>query len=159
VQAISKQLAHVHFRGKADDNPRQRARHRSSRHEEWRGANVEFDQAHVAHRISHVRFTPKSRHRATRRACPLCAKSGHSHCSKKHRYSITSSASAINVGGMSSALPLLRLMTRSKVVGSSTGTSAGFVPRRILSTWSAACSKCRQIFKPCDTRAEASTNA
>src|SRR5262249_53974404 len=30
---------------------------------------------------------------------PLSAKSGHSHCSKKHRYSITSSARAMRLGG------------------------------------------------------------
>jgi hypothetical protein len=30
---------------------------------------------------SEVRFAPQSRHRLTRWICPLCAKSGHSHCS------------------------------------------------------------------------------
>jgi hypothetical protein len=34
--------------------------------------------------LDFVRFTPESGHRATRLACPLCAKSGHSHCSKQH---------------------------------------------------------------------------
>jgi metallo-beta-lactamase family protein len=32
-------------------------------------------------------------------SCPLCAKSGHSHCSKKARHSITPSALACNVSG------------------------------------------------------------
>jgi len=59
-----------------------------------------------------VRFTPESGQMADISGCPLCAKSGHSHCSKKHRYSIASSASAIKVGGMSSAMPLLRLNRR-----------------------------------------------
>ena len=33
--------------------------------------------------------------------CPLCANSGLTHRNKKHRYSITSSASASSVGGIS----------------------------------------------------------
>src|SRR5262245_48542898 len=51
-------------------------------------------------------------------------------------HSITSSARASNVGGtvMPSALAVVRLMTRSNLVGCSTGISAGFAPRRILST-------------------------
>jgi hypothetical protein len=51
-------------------------------------------------------------------------------------YSITSSARASNVGEISRPSPLavLRLMTRSNLVGCSTGSSAGFAPRRILST-------------------------
>jgi hypothetical protein len=51
-------------------------------------------------------------------------------------HSITSSARASSVGGISrpSALAVIRLMTRSNLVGCSTGRSAGFAPRRILST-------------------------
>src|SRR5262245_54356576 len=51
-------------------------------------------------------------------------------------HSITSSARASSVGGMSSpsVLAVLRLMTSSNLVGCSTGMSAGFAPRRILST-------------------------
>jgi hypothetical protein len=51
-------------------------------------------------------------------------------------YSITSSAVASNDGGTvrPSALAVVRLMTRSNLVGCSTGMSAGFAPRRILST-------------------------
>jgi len=55
-------------------------------------------------------------------------------------HSITSSARASSVGGTSrpSAFAILRLITSSNLVGCSTGISAGFAPRRILSTRSAA---------------------
>src|SRR5262249_28113790 len=55
-------------------------------------------------------------------------------------HSITSSARASSVGGTSrpSALAVVRLITRSNLVGCSTGRLAGFAPRKILSTWSAA---------------------
>src|SRR5262245_26453776 len=51
-------------------------------------------------------------------------------------HSITSSARASSVEGTSrpSALAVQRLTTRSNVVGCSTGMSAGFAPRKILST-------------------------
>src|SRR5262245_1311110 len=51
-------------------------------------------------------------------------------------HSITSSARAMRVGGTSrpSAFAVVRLMTRSNLVGCSTGISAAFAPRRILST-------------------------
>src|SRR5262249_27954178 len=50
-------------------------------------------------------------------------------------HSITSSARAKNVSGIvrPSALAVLRLTTGSNLVGCSTGISAGFTPRRILS--------------------------
>src|SRR5262245_25928953 len=55
-------------------------------------------------------------------------------------HSITLSARASNIGGMvmPSALAVVRLMTRSNLVGCSTGISAGCAPRRILFTNSAA---------------------
>jgi hypothetical protein len=55
-------------------------------------------------------------------------------------HSITSSARASSVGGASTpgALAVVRLMTRSNLVGCSTGMSPGLVPRRIRSTMSAA---------------------
>jgi hypothetical protein len=55
-------------------------------------------------------------------------------------HSIISSARIRNESGMRrpSALAVARLMVRSNLVGCSTGMSAGFVPRRILSTYSAA---------------------
>jgi hypothetical protein len=54
-------------------------------------------------------------------------------------YSITSLASARRFDGMlrPSAFAVVRLMTSSNLVGCSIGMSAGFVPRRILSTKSA----------------------
>src|SRR6266446_5428390 len=55
-------------------------------------------------------------------------------------HSITSSAVASSEGGTvrPSAVAVVKLMTRSNLVGCSTGISAGFAPRRILSTYSAA---------------------
>src|SRR5262249_34468701 len=55
-------------------------------------------------------------------------------------YSITSSARASSVDGISRprAFAVVMFMTRSNLVGCSTGRSAGFAPRRILSTKSAA---------------------
>src|SRR5262245_28698094 len=55
-------------------------------------------------------------------------------------HSITSSARASSVGEISrpSTLAVVRLMVKSNLVGCSTGRSAGFAPRRILSTSSAA---------------------
>src|SRR5262249_31339583 len=51
-------------------------------------------------------------------------------------YSITPSARSRNDSGMASpsALAVVRLITKSHLVGCSTGNSAAFVPRRILST-------------------------
>jgi hypothetical protein len=57
--------------------------------------NVRFgSKADMTAGICDVCFTPKSGHRLSALACPLCATSRLMHCSKKHRYSITSSASA-----------------------------------------------------------------
>src|SRR5262249_40606230 len=55
-------------------------------------------------------------------------------------HSITSSARASSVGAMliPRALAVVRLMMRSNLVGCSTGMSAGFAPRKILSTNSPA---------------------
>ena len=59
---------------------------------------------------------------------------------KERRYSITLSARSSNDSGIVklSALAVVRLMTKSYLVGCSTGMSAGFAPRRILSVISAA---------------------
>jgi hypothetical protein len=67
--------------------------------------------------------------------CPLCANTGLMHCSKRHLYSITSSARESRVGGTvrPSALAVLRLMTSSNLVGCSTGRSPGLAPLKILS--------------------------
>src|SRR5262249_32403988 len=63
----------------------------------------------------------------------LCQKRTHA---VQQIYSITSSARSSNVSGIvrPSAFAVVRLTTRSNLVGCSTGMSAGFVPRRILST-------------------------
>jgi hypothetical protein len=55
-------------------------------------------------------------------------------------YSMTSSARASSVGGTSSprVLAVFRLITSSYLVGACTGRSAGFSPRRMRSTYSAA---------------------
>ena len=57
-----------------------------------------------------------------------------------HHYWITSSARASSAGGIvrPSALAVLRLMTKSNLLGCSTGRSAGLAPLRILSTYPAA---------------------
>src|SRR5258705_13166712 len=83
------------------------------------------------------RFAPESGHCATESACPFRANNGLMHCGKKASYSITSLASASSVGGTvrPSAFAVLRLMTSSNFVGSSTGRSDGFAPLRILSTF------------------------
>src|SRR5262249_53752446 len=62
------------------------------------------------------------------------ARTGLTHRSKKHRYSITSSAIANSPGGMvrPSALAVCRLMTNSNLVDCITGSSAGLTPLRIL---------------------------
>jgi hypothetical protein len=66
-------------------------------------------------------------------ACLKGANSGLTHRSKQHLYSITTSARASSVGGTSipSALAVFILMTNSKWVGCSTGSSAGWAPFRI----------------------------
>ena len=67
------------------------------------------------------------------RKVPLSAVS---RCSKQKRYSITSSARASTLCGTlrPSALAVLRLITRSYLVGACTGRSAGFSPLRMRST-------------------------
>src|SRR5262245_24498198 len=74
-------------------------------------------------------------------------------------HSITSSARASSVGGSSSpsVFAVLTLMTSSNVLGCSTGISAGFAPRRILSTTSAARRHKLGQFGPYDIRPPVST--
>lgn len=68
----------------------------------------------------------------------------------QNRYSITSLACISSSCGMvsPSTLAALRFMTKSNLVGSSTGISAGFAPFRILSTWRAACRNISTSFVP-----------
>src|SRR5262249_55519376 len=82
----------------------------------------------------HRRLLRARRERPGRRRAPQ----------KRHElaalHSITSPARASRVGGTSrpSAFAVVRLITRSNLVGCSTGMSAGFAPRKILSTNSPA---------------------
>src|SRR5262249_36641863 len=82
------------------------------------------------------------RHRLlrTRRERPGSRRSCYSCDEVAPPHSITSSARARSDGEMlrPSALAVVRLITRSNLVGCSTGISLGFAPRRILSTKSAA---------------------
>jgi len=61
----------------------------------------------------------------------LCANSDLAQCSKKHRYSITSSALASKVGGTSrpSVLAVLRLITSSYLVGACSQRTDTITPR------------------------------
>src|SRR5262249_60414025 len=73
------------------------------------------------------------------RACrerPCCRRSTEQLDELAPSHSITSSARASSVGGMVRpiALAVVRLMTSSNLVGCSTEISAGFPPRKILST-------------------------
>src|SRR5215472_11526132 len=76
-------------------------------------------------------------------------------------HSITSSARSRTASGIlsPSALAVVRLMTKSNLVGCSTGMSAGFAPRRILSTRSAARRNKSGKFAPQDIRPPTSTNS
>src|SRR5215472_386248 len=83
----------------------------------------------------------------------------------KHRdelatsHSITSSARAISVDGIvrPRTLAVVRLRTRSNLVGCSTGMSPGFAPRRILSTISAVRLHWSRKFDPYDISPPVST--
>jgi hypothetical protein len=83
---------------------------------------------------------PVSDGRPEKGGLSLRAKSGRERCSKCRYttliYSITSLARTSSDGEMvrPSAFAVLRLMMRSNLVGCSTGRSAGFAPRKILST-------------------------
>jgi hypothetical protein len=108
----------------------------------------------------HVRFTRRSRHRQAAPACPFGLELGHcstqSACLKRAKFgsrrshSITSSARSKKASGivMPSAFAAVRLTTSSKVVGCSTGRSAGFAPFKILSTRSAACRNRSVVLAP-----------
>jgi hypothetical protein len=91
--------------------------------------------------LRHVRFTPESRHVQCGSACLLWAISGLMQCSKKVRYSITSSAICWRCTGTvrPRVLAVLRLSTNSNLVGCSTGRSAGFVPLSIFPAYTPAC--------------------
>src|SRR5215472_9330089 len=85
------------------------------------------------------RFSCGGQDRHRRLLCPRCQRPPR-RCAAEQRdelatfHSITSSASASNVGGISrpSALAVLRLITNSNLVGCVTGSSSGLAPLRIL---------------------------
>jgi hypothetical protein len=95
------------------------------------GSNPDFRVSWLQVRLAAASGSPSGTGR-----CRKCAKSRLIHLGRQHLYSITASARAINVGGMSrpSVFAVLRLITNSILVGCSTGRSAGFAPLRILST-------------------------
>src|SRR5262245_46898498 len=78
-----------------------------------------------------------------RRERPCSGRAAEQRDERAALHSITSSARASSVGGTSipSALAVFILMTSSKMVGCSTGRSAGRAPFRILSTYTAALRK------------------
>ena len=78
----------------------------------------------------------QSGHCSARLLAALCATCCRMQCSKQHLHSITLSARISTVGGMSrpSAVAVLRLITKSNLIGCSTGKSAGAAPFKILST-------------------------
>jgi len=101
-----------------------------------RKADVRYgSQADMAQSNSDVCFASESGHSPTRSGCLLWARSGH-----QRRYSITLSARARKDSGIvtPSILAVPRLTYRSNFVGCSTGSSPGFVPFNILSTYPAA---------------------
>jgi hypothetical protein len=119
----------------------------------WRACRTEVE-AHDHIRVQRSRPTAKSeapRDLINVRFAPLCglrpdisrgpssANNGREQMQQNvggRTYSITSSAIASNVGGtvMPSTWAVLRLITRLNLVGSCTGRSAGFSPRRMRST-------------------------
>src|SRR5262249_44813187 len=86
-----------------------------------------------------LRLSPYTDERRRRR-CPRCERptcgAPEQHDDVAPFHSITSSASASSLSGTlrPSALAVLRLITSSYLVGSSTGRSAGFAPSRIRPT-------------------------
>ena len=94
------------------------------KHLQYQLASAEPPKADMSGAARDVRFGPKAD------SCTAA----------KNVYSITSSAMAITPGGMvrPSDLAVLRLITRSYLVGCWTGNSATFAPLRIRSTYDAA---------------------
>src|SRR5262249_48838294 len=76
-------------------------------------------------------------------------------------HSIASSARSRSASGTfkPSTLAVVRLMTKSNLVGCSTGMSAGFAPRKILSTISAARRSSLAKLGPADITPPASTSS
>lgn len=103
------------------------------------GTRAESLEVHQTERFTlagSVRYSPKSGHARSLVWRLLWAKSGCEQMQQVRRYSITSSVRASSDGGMvrPRAFAVLALMTSSNVLGSATGRSAAFAPRRMRST-------------------------
>jgi hypothetical protein len=90
------------------------------------------DRSLQSQRSIHVRFAPKADKRGDTSLSPLSAISGPEQTQQhavrgRQSYSITSSAATSSLSGTlrPSTLAVVRLMTRSNLVGCSTGMSAG----------------------------------
>ena len=132
--------------------PRLRTRHRTgSNYHTKRGrpreaANVNFgSKADMCSAKGHVRSTPESGHVQCNSGCPLCATSGHA-----VTYSIASSARASKAGDTvrPNVLAVLRLIVSSYLVGACTGSSFGFSPFSMRSTYPAARRYCSRKSGP-----------
>src|ERR1700720_1482127 len=97
--------------------------------------------SHFVPVLNNVRYASDSDHSRYESELTLWANNRLSAPQQAAGYWITLSALASSDTGtvMPSAFAVLRLMTSSNLLGCSTGISPGFVPRRILSTMSAAC--------------------
>src|SRR5437868_4552869 len=93
----------------------------------WRASNqpANYGELLVRYHLLRRRSERPQRRRAAEKRNELAA-----------FHSITSSARANSVGGISrpNTFAVVRLMTKSNLVGCSTGIWPGFAPRRILST-------------------------
>ena len=89
--------------------------------------------SHFVPVLNNVRYASDSDHSRYEFELTLWANAELMHRSKRHLYSITSSARPLNVSGtvMPSAVAVLRLMYSSTFVACWTGKSAGFSPLRI----------------------------
>src|SRR5262249_61500277 len=100
-----------------------------------------FDQVHRPGRIiERARKTRCGWQRGGTRCQMQKLSAGKFHLNLPSHHSITSLARNRNVSGMASpiALAALRLITKSNFMGCSMGSSAGFAPLNILSTYIAA---------------------
>ena len=119
------------FPGRNDSRSSRRMASKPAGLEKSRSAAAARTLAQLSHRAERARVLDS---RAPSRGCAKrCDALAPSH-------SITSSASASNVGGTvrPSSLAVLRLSTNSNLVGACTGRSAGFSPLRTRSTYDAA---------------------
>jgi hypothetical protein len=96
---------------------------------------VIHDRSGQSHTTALVRFASESGQMPGVAICPLCAKSGHSHCSKICLFDhLVGEGDEFWRHGKAQPLAVLRLITKSNLVGCRTGRSAGFAPLRIFPT-------------------------